>query len=156
MPQATPTFQLFKYQKPDSAGRAAKHFVWLARTDRIIADVQVLKEGGENNLHSHAHMDGFWFVLGGRVRFYGGHDNQLIAELGKHEGILVPRDFPYWFESAGDEELELLQVEACDIPVPPRIEDLKDRTDYTPRDPAKAKVTQSDGKIEPSALAGAR
>lgn len=32
----------------------------------------------------------------------------------KHEGVFVPRNVPYWFESVGDELLELLQVEAID------------------------------------------
>ena len=33
---------------------------------------------------------------------------------GQHEGVFVPRNVPYWFESVGDELLELLQVEAID------------------------------------------
>ena len=31
-------------------------------------------EGGENNLHSHKGMDGFWMVLSGKVKFYGPGD----------------------------------------------------------------------------------
>ena len=37
------------------------------------------------------------------------------SEFGKHEGIHIPRGFYYWFESCGDETLELLQVEAVDL-----------------------------------------
>jgi mannose-6-phosphate isomerase-like protein (cupin superfamily) len=69
-----------------------------------------VREGGENNLHSHRGMDGFWMVLAGRVRFYGPGD-VVIGEFGKYEGILIPRGEQYWFESASnDEELEILQM----------------------------------------------
>ena len=75
--------------------------------------VQVLRKGGENNLHSHAAMDGLWFVLSGKVRFYG-KDHELIGEFGNHEGVFIPRDVPYWFESVGDERLDILQAESID------------------------------------------
>jgi hypothetical protein len=50
-------------------------------------------------------------VLSGRVTFYGPGD-VVIGEFGKHEGILVPRGAEYWFESSGDEDLEILQMAA--------------------------------------------
>lgn len=61
----------------------------------------------------HTAMDGFWFVLSGRARFYSEGD-ALVADLGPHEGILVPAGAKYWFESGDCEQLELLQVEAID------------------------------------------
>jgi mannose-6-phosphate isomerase-like protein (cupin superfamily) len=88
----------------------------LIRTDIMIGQVQLMRHGGEERLHSHAHLDGLWMVLNGRCRFYGEGD-ALLADLGKHEGVLIPRGFKYWFESVGDEELELLQVEAFDVPM---------------------------------------
>jgi mannose-6-phosphate isomerase-like protein (cupin superfamily) len=122
----------FVYAKPETD--RTKAVVRLARTDRMVAAVQVLKRGGENNLHSHAHLDGFWFVLRGQATFYG-PDDVVLARLGVHEGILVPRNAPYWFESSGDEDLELLQVEAFDIPIPISDKQLgiSDRTDFAPR-----------------------
>src|SRR3989442_1127423 len=101
--------QTFKYEMPEE--EKPKTIVWLARTDRLFADVQVIMQGGETNLRSHGHLDGFWFVLSGRARFYGEGD-RVLGELGKHEGILLPRGTPYWFESVGTETLELLQLEA--------------------------------------------
>jgi len=98
----------FKYEKPANL-KGGKGIIQLAESDIIRGRVQVVREGGENNLHSHKGMDGFWFVLGGRVKFYGPGD-ELIGEFGKHEGILLPRGTQYWFESSGDEELELLQM----------------------------------------------
>src|SRR4051794_37575363 len=90
----------FKYQTPPVD--RAKTIVWLARTDILFADVQVLQDGGETNLHSHSHLDGFWMVLSGRARFYGEGD-VVLADLGKHEGVLLPRGTKYWFESVGPE-----------------------------------------------------
>ena len=89
----------------------------LCKTDRAVAMVQVIRKGGENHLHSHAHLDGFWTVLSGRARFYG-EANEIIAELEQYEGILIPRGFKYWFECASDDEpLVLHQVEASDVPI---------------------------------------
>jgi mannose-6-phosphate isomerase-like protein (cupin superfamily) len=101
----------FNYRKPEAVG-AGKGFVGLARTDIVKGVVQVVKkDGGENNLHYHKRMDSFWFVLKGRVRFYG-PDNVLIGEFGPNEGTVTPRFSRYWFENAGEEDLELLQVAA--------------------------------------------
>jgi mannose-6-phosphate isomerase-like protein (cupin superfamily) len=91
--------------------KRGKGIVQLAGSDLIRGRVQIVSEGGENNLHSHRGMDGFWFVLSGKVTFYGPGD-VVIGEFGKHEGILVPRGAEYWFESSGDEDLELLQMAA--------------------------------------------
>src|SRR4051812_20779272 len=67
---------------------APKVLVPLVRSDNMIAMVQFLNEGGENNLHSHTGMDGFWFVLSGRVRFYG-EGNEVFGEFGAREGVYV-------------------------------------------------------------------
>jgi mannose-6-phosphate isomerase-like protein (cupin superfamily) len=103
---------VFRYRRPE-AMKTKRGIAPLARSDILFSAVQVIREGGENSLHSHSAMDGFWFVLRGRARFYGAGD-KLVAEIGQHEGVFVPRDVPYWFESVGDELLELLQVEAID------------------------------------------
>jgi mannose-6-phosphate isomerase-like protein (cupin superfamily) len=137
-PGAEPQARVFKYVKPELTTR--KTFVTLARTDRLLAFVQVLASGGENNLHSHGHLDGFWMVLKGRARFYGEGD-KLLADLGPHEGILLPRNFKYWFESASPEPLELLQIEAADIPMPTNKEVLEDRKDHSAQ---KVRIGTSD------------
>ena len=72
----------------------------------------MVREGGDNNLHSHKGMDGFWMVLKGRVRWHG--PDGVIGEFGAHEGIVMPRNSRYWFESVGEDTLELLQVVAFD------------------------------------------
>jgi mannose-6-phosphate isomerase-like protein (cupin superfamily) len=124
-----PTATVFRYKKPEF--ESGKKNVKLARTDHLIGIIQVLKRGGETNLHSHAHMDGFWMVLSGRVRFYG-EGNALIADCGPYEGVLLPRGCPYWFENVEDVEAELLQVEAFDRPQPSDDMLRNDRTNYEP------------------------
>ena len=106
------SYQTFSYQKPDQL-RRGKGIVELAKTPIIRGRVQIVSEGGENNLHSHRGMDGFWMVLEGKVKFYGPGD-VLIAEFGKHEGILIPAGTEYWFESSGDVPLEILQMAGFD------------------------------------------
>lgn len=115
--------QIFRYETPNL--RREKEVVPLCRTDILRAHVQVVREGGENNLHAHTGNDGFWMVLAGRARFYAEGDVPL-AELGRNQGIAIPRGFKYWFESAGEEPLELLHVVA-------QVQNVRDeRINYTP------------------------
>jgi oxalate decarboxylase/phosphoglucose isomerase-like protein (cupin superfamily) len=118
--------QVFKYERPEFDG--VKKSIQLCRSDLLRGLVQVVKKGGENNLHAHTADDAFWMVLKGSVRFYGEGD-AVIAELGPYEGVLIPRGFKYWFESAGEEPLEILRVSARDQNVENR------RIDYTPLKP---------------------
>ena len=143
-----PQARVFKYTKPETTSK--KTFVKLARTDRMMAYVQVLSSGGENNLHSHGHLDGFWMVLKGRARFYGEGD-KLLADLGPHEGILLPRNFKYWFESSSREPLELLQIEAADIPMPEDRQILEDRKDHSAQKVriGSPDIAFVDGRVDP-------
>lgn len=114
----------FSYKKPDALS-GDKMIVELAKSRLIRGRVQVVRTGGENNLHSHDGMDGFWLVLNGRVRFYGPGD-VVIGEFGQHEGILLPAGEQYWFESADESvDLELLQMAAFDPRVPVRRVDVE-------------------------------
>ena len=106
-----PVATVFKYQSREISKR--KEFDLLCKSDVVIAGIQTVGEGGETNLHSHRHLDGFWFVLKGRARFYT-TDDEVVADLGPFEGIFLPRNYPYWFERVGDENLELLQIESSD------------------------------------------
>jgi mannose-6-phosphate isomerase-like protein (cupin superfamily) len=119
---------LVSEQKPKGAGEPWKKKQKFSNTSgrnstasRSPADVCIdlmrvhagVKSGGENNLHTHTGEDAFWLVLNGAVKFYG-EGNQVIADLKKTEGILIPRGFKYWFESASDEPLEIIRVAARD------------------------------------------
>ncbi len=106
-------FKIFRYRAPENLKRD-RALVPLAKTQSLLSMVQVFRgSGGEQELHMHTAMDGFWFVLAGRARFYGEND-VLVADLGPHEGILVPSGAKYWFEAGDCDQLELLQVEAID------------------------------------------
>ena len=100
---------IFTIEKPEM--KRGRHVRVLARTETMYCNVQFVRQGGENKLHSHPNLDGLWFVLKGKARFYKGHD-ELLVELSAGEGVVIPHNYPYWFESGGDEDLELLQVES--------------------------------------------
>jgi len=121
--------QLMSYERPVLKEGQPKAVKMLGRTDRAFFAVQLVNEGGENNLHSHEHVDGFWFVLSGRARFYT-TDDELLGDFGPMEGVVIPRGYPYWFESASEEQLELLQFEASDIVFSQPNED---RVDHAPQ-----------------------
>ena len=110
--------QRFSYQRPDND--RPKNLTVLCKTDRLSADIQLVKEGGENKLHSHTVSDGFFMVMQGAVKFYGEGD-VLLAELGVQEGIVMPHGFKYWFESSGTGPLEILHVAGSD----PNVEDMR-------------------------------
>jgi mannose-6-phosphate isomerase-like protein (cupin superfamily) len=128
-------FEIFEI-KPQIVAKG-KQTTELVRTDLIRANVQVVTEGGENNLHAHTAMDAIWVVLQGEVTFYGQGD-KVVGKLKKHQGILIPRPNPYWFESSGDEPLVILHVMAYQPGATVK------RIDYTPRKQLAREVV--DGK----------
>ncbi len=101
--------QSYKYVRPQIPAAANKGLVRLCSTGMTKGIVQIIQDGGENNLHYHERMDSFWMVLKGRVKFYGPGDN-LIGEYGPMEGLITPAGARYWFEKTSEEDLELLQV----------------------------------------------
>lgn len=82
-----------------------------AKTDLISCSVQVIAHGGETNLHAHMGSDAIWLVLNGKAKFYTTGD-EVVAEVGKNEGLLIPRGTPYWFESSSDDNLVILRFGA--------------------------------------------
>ena len=68
---------VFAHESPATLARP-KGIARLCRSDIIYSSVQMLEEGGENNLHAHSAQDGVWIVLKGRARFYG-KDDALLA-----------------------------------------------------------------------------
>ena len=100
----------FKFEKPEKEiPHGKKAHVKLAGTNSCRASVQVLNQGGENNLHYHPNMDLIYMVLKGRVQFYG-PDGKLWGDYGPQEGLLLPENSRYWFKSVGEEEAWLLQI----------------------------------------------
>ena len=100
--------QPFVYETPALLD-APKRTVGLRRGGVLGLGIQVLREGGETNLHAHAATESIWFVLKGRARFYD-TDDHLFGDYGPMQGIGIPRAAPYWFESGSDEVLEILHI----------------------------------------------
>jgi mannose-6-phosphate isomerase-like protein (cupin superfamily) len=106
--------KVFRYQKPEFEG--VKKSTLVCSSDLMRVMVQEVREGGENNLHTHTGEDAFWFVMKGAVKFYGEGD-EVLGEFRQNEGFLIPRGFKYWFESSSDEPLQILRVSARDLNV---------------------------------------
>lgn len=87
-------------------------------------------------------------VLRGTVRFYGAED-EVLGEFGKREGIVIPRNTKYWFESCGKEDLELLQVAAFDRDVK------SERIDVNARKLVVDTTQRFDGRIRNSPIQSA-
>jgi mannose-6-phosphate isomerase-like protein (cupin superfamily) len=104
--------KVFRYVRPKPSGKV-KELSLLVNEKEIQLLVQTVRDGGENNLHYHHSSNTCWMVLNGRARFYGVGD-VLLGELGPNEGILMPGGARYWFEKAGPEELDILQMVAVD------------------------------------------
>jgi|SRR5262245_19179957 len=105
---AEAAIKTFRYDKPAANGRP-KQLAWLVRRPMIEVLVQVVKQGGENNLHYHTNSETTWMVLKGRAQFIGLGD-KILAELGPMEGILLPGGSRYRFCKVGDDDLEILQM----------------------------------------------
>lgn len=125
--EAEANIRFYSYTKPTEFDRK-KVSVLLGKSDYIRGMIQVVTEGGENNLHYHSNVDAFWMIIKGKAKFYG-PDNEVLGEVGEKEGLVIPRNARYWFESSGDEELEVLLVQAY---VDPAIKN-SGRTDSAPR-----------------------
>jgi mannose-6-phosphate isomerase-like protein (cupin superfamily) len=127
--RAPQAMELIQYTEP--VIERGKDVTVLAKTPRLLAIIQTVRAGGETNLHAHKSLDGIWFVLSGRARFYS-DETTLFAEIGPNEGVLIPHGVKYWFESAGDEELRIFQVESSYTDLATMKDLADDRVDYTP------------------------
>jgi mannose-6-phosphate isomerase-like protein (cupin superfamily) len=120
-------FQRFEVHPP--LLESGKTSTRLVRSDLMSAAVQVVANGGETNLHKHPADEAVWYVLAGKARFYTVGD-EVVATLAANEGLLVPRDTPYWFESVSDpgENLVILRIGASMPNMPRQRVDVGQRT----------------------------
>lgn len=139
----------FSFRRPEAAPNDKKSTVMLALTDNENIRIQVVNEGGENNLHYHANMDSVYYVLKGTIRFYG-PGNEIIGEYGVNDGLIMPAGARYWFEKIGEEEAHLFQVG-----VYPRGRQMAKRIDLEARKKnmmANPVIDGATGKLLPSGL----
>jgi mannose-6-phosphate isomerase-like protein (cupin superfamily) len=93
------------------------HSQAVARSGMMTVLVHRWATGGEVELHTHPFQDATWTVMEGRVKFYGEKDN-VLADLGPHQGIFIPGGTYYWFENVSDVELVMTRVSTA---VPPQL-----------------------------------
>jgi mannose-6-phosphate isomerase-like protein (cupin superfamily) len=106
--------QVFQFSNPPAKPLDKTCYHWLAQTDTFRAVVQMIPKGGDINMHYHPSKDGFWMVIHGKATFYAPGDKPgeeiVVGEFGPMEGVCMPRNSRYWFESTGNEELHILQM----------------------------------------------
>ncbi len=140
--EQTPTKSIELFQIHPQLLEYGKTSTRLARTDLLSVTVQVIASGGETNLHAHGGEDATWIVMQGGARFYTTADEEPTL-VNRFEGIVIPREVPYWFESASENEnLVIMRIGAAAQNEPRR------RIDYTTRQ----FKTQDEGDNEPRAI----
>ena len=103
-----PAPQLFDLRIP-LLKKGRSHKV-VAQTDIMNVAMKCYAEGGENALHTHLEEDHVFVIMDGKARFFD-KDGEL-ATLGKHQAILAPKGWYYYFESCGDRPLIMLRFGA--------------------------------------------
>jgi mannose-6-phosphate isomerase-like protein (cupin superfamily) len=82
-----------------------------AKTDHLTITLKVYANGGENEMHSHAAEDHVFFVLAGQATFHIGTDEN-VKVLNAFEGVMLPKDTEYWFQSSSEGNLVMLRAGA--------------------------------------------
>ena len=103
----------FKYAPLQLDEGRPKKLRFLHKGSLLQVEMQLVGPGGETNLHAHTGQEETWIVLKGAARFHGQEPGETW-QLGLFDGIFIPQGTPYWFESVGDEPLEILRVSARD------------------------------------------
>ena len=80
----------------------------LAATDDLTIRLKIYASGGENELHAHPHEDHSFMILQGSARFFGPEDEEI--ELGKYQGIMLPKGKFYKFFATSKEPLVMIRV----------------------------------------------
>jgi len=80
----------------------------LAATEELTLRLKIYASGGENELHAHPSEDHAFVVLQGSARFYGPEGE--MVELGKNQGIMLPRGNFYRFYATSEEPLVMIRV----------------------------------------------
>ena len=80
----------------------------LATAENLWVNLKVYASGGENALHSHGGEDHAFIVLQGKATFTFGDGR--TAEVGPHEGVMIPRNGLYKFTADETENLVMLRV----------------------------------------------
>ena len=80
----------------------------LATAENLWVNLKVYASGGENALHSHGGEDHSFIILQGKATFTFGDGR--TQEVGKYEGVMLPKDAQYKFVADEAENLVMLRV----------------------------------------------
>lgn len=80
----------------------------LATAENLWVNLKVYASGGENALHSHGGEDHAFIILQGKATFTFADGRTSV--VGKHEGVMIPKDVKYKFEADEAENLVMLRV----------------------------------------------
>ena len=80
----------------------------LATAENLWVNIKVYASGGENALHSHGGEDHSFIILQGKATFTFGDGRTSV--VGKHEGVMIPKNVKYRFEADEAENLVMLRV----------------------------------------------
>lgn len=82
----------------------------LARTEHMNVGLNYYAPGRKNKLHTHPGEDHIFLVMDGQATFYNRQQQPTV--LNKGEGIMLPENHYYAFQSTGDRPLALFRVSA--------------------------------------------
>ena len=114
----------------------------LATAENLWMSIKVYASGGENALHAHGGEDHAFIVLQGKATFTFG--DRSSTDVGKYEGVMIPKNALYKFQADESENLVLLRVGAGAR----KVSGLSDLTHFgTPKDVLQ-QTTFADGAVK--------
>jgi mannose-6-phosphate isomerase-like protein (cupin superfamily) len=98
----------FKLKTPLITG--GRSHIPLAKTEHMTVGLNYYTPGRKNKLHTHPGEDHTFVVMDGEATFYNREHQPTV--LRKGEGIMLPENHYYYFESTGNRSLALFRVSA--------------------------------------------
>jgi mannose-6-phosphate isomerase-like protein (cupin superfamily) len=98
----------FKLKTPQITG--GRSHIPLASTEHMSVGLNYYIPGRKNKLHTHPGEDHIFVVMDGQATFYNKEHQPIV--LNKGEGIMLPENHYYYFQSTGDNPLALFRVSA--------------------------------------------
>lgn len=80
----------------------------LAASTQLTLRLKVYASGGENTLHAHVNEDHLFILLQGSADFFD--EDGLMASLGAHQGVILPKGTRYRFIATSSQPLVMLRV----------------------------------------------
>lgn len=82
----------------------------VAETENLWIHTKINSEGGENEIHTHLDEDHAFIVLEGQMSVFDENGGEI--QVGKYQGVMIPKGAYYRYLNTGDENLVVLRVGA--------------------------------------------